>query len=340
MNTAVYYVFLYIYSCLTNDFCSDRIKHDDMFREEVLKIWNLTLAKDPNDLGNDFDLAPRLDGLGSGPTPAPGPDGVHSLEEFLSVPCKELTQEQLDRLKNIFYQIRDQWGSLPADHFDGGIEDKVARMVITLAIFNGSANSISRVKSLLNDKGCTNKKNQIHMDCLADFGTAAVETPEAAPEAVFGAAPGAAPRAAPRLSKEPPVGGFRVDFNRVVNKPGIRVCLIRGHFIPYFVKPNSVFFVDLERVVPEECLGPFRGKEVFFLDYKINQLGEECGLHSMMTILYTKIVDINPYFVWLRKKHHAIDYKSLEKMKTWLDENNIDISPLLRAQEFISYKIF
>lgn len=327
MNTAVYYVFLYIYSCVTNDFCSDRIKHDDMFREEVLKIWNLTLAKDPNGLGNDFDLAPRLDGLGSGPTPGPSPDVVRSLGEFLSVPCKELTQEQLDRLKNIFYQIRDQWGSLPADHFDGGIEDKVARMVITLAIFNGSAKSISGVKSLLNDKGCSNKKNQIHMDCLADFGTAAVvvETPSGPSSGTPGA---------------PPVGGFRVDFNRVVNEPGIRVCLIRGHFIPYFVKPNSVFFVDLERVVPEECLRPFRGKEVFFLDYKINQLGEECGLHSMMTILYTKIVDINPYFVWLRKKHHAIDYKSLEKMKTWLDENNIDISPLLRAQEFISYKIF
>lgn len=303
MNTAVYYVFLYIYSCLTNDFCSDRIKHDEVFRTEVRKIWNLTL-KDHLDPGFNSPL-----------------------DEFLDVPCRELTEEQLERLKDIFYQIRDRWGKLPQDHFEGEAEDKVARMVITLAIFGGSARSISGVKALLNDKGCTNKKNQIHMDCLADFGSTAKGAPGAPGDTMVDAQAGGDP-------------GFKVDFNRVVNEPGIRVCLINGHFIPYFVKPTSVFFIDLDRVVPVESLKPFQGKEVFFLDYKINQLGEECGLHSMMTILYTKIVDINPFFVWRREKHPAIDYKSLDKIRSWYEENKIDIAPLLRAQEFIAYKIF
>lgn len=291
MNTAVYYVFLYIYSCLTNDFCSDRIKHDEVFREEVLKIWRLLLKDHIN--------------------------GGYNLEEFLTVPCKDLSPEQLERLKEIFYTIREDWGKLPEKHFEGEVEDKVARMVITLAIFGGSSKSISGVKALLNDQGCTNKKNQIHMDCLADFGSTAVTSPG-----------GLSP------------GGFQVDYNKVVDVPGIRVCLLNGHFIPYFVKEESVFFIDLERVVPKEKLTVFRNKKVHFLDYKINQLGEECGLHSMMTVLYTKVVDINPYFVWYREKHPSIDYKSLEKMRTWLKEKEIDISPLLRAQEFIAYKIF
>lgn len=292
MNTAVYYVFLYMHSCLTNDFCSDKIKNDETFRGEILKIWDGTFGAGGENAGNS--------------------NGVTPPRELFEKPWRSTPDDLKGKMKTSFLEVREYWGKLPESHFSGGIEDKVARMVITLAIFNGSAKSIPGYRHLLNDKECTNAKNQIHMECLAGFG------------------------------QDLGVEEFKVDFGKVSTTPGIHVTLINGHFIPYFVREKSIYFIDMEYVIPTPVLESpaLKGYEKFFLNYKINQLGEECGLHSIMSVLYTRIVEINPYFVWYKELVPEIDYKSLGKMRHWLKDNGIDHTALLRAQEFVSYKIF
>lgn len=349
MNTAAYYVFLYTYACLTNDFCSNAIKNDEAFRKEVLKLWDLLWGP---------GAAAQSDAQSYAQSDAP----VVIPRKFFELPSSRLTKEELAELKDWFTKARDYWGTLPDNHFEGEIEDKVARMIISVAIFGGSAKSISGVRALLNDSYCTNEKNRIHMDCIADFASAAEpvgRTPVGTPGGIPGGTPGGTPGAsgvsgasgAPHGLLEK---GFRVDQGYLnFKEEGTRICLIRGHYVPYYINHRGVFFVDMEFTIPTEhiedaqedrrrSLGNATPKKlpVFFLKSKIRQLGEECGLHSLMAILYNKIIGFNPFFIWHQEIVPGLDYKSFSKMRHWLTENGVDFTVLLRAQEYICYRIF
>ncbi len=333
MNTAAYYVFLYTYACLTNDFCSNAIKKDEDLRKEVLKLWDLLWGASGNSSGQPpGETSGYPPGETSGYPPGetsgylPGNTPVVIPRKFFEIPSSKLTSEELAELKGWFTKAREYWGTLPDNHFEGEVEDKVARMIISVAIFGGSTKSISGVQDLLNDSYCTNDKNRIHMDCIADFGN----TVEVSPG---GSAPGG-------------ITAFRVDQGYLnFKKEGTRICLINGHYVPYYINHRGVFFVDMEYTIPKEHIRDAQAElpkalPVHFLSHKIRQLGEECGLHSLMAVLYQKVLGFNPFFVWHQEIVPGLDYKSFSKMRAWLTENSVDFTVLLRAQEYICYRIF